>query len=211
MPEVSGRKLLFGHHNNMKLKSNLLAIAAISCLAVNSGQAATLLLTGAGGLGATLDGATSGTFLVPEISGLTITVVSVSSNAVSGNVLNSTAASFGINDGASGDDTDEFDASVNESVTFSFNKEVQITLVDFVNFGSGESFNFAGQSIASSDLSSSVYTFLTPLTIAANTSFTLSATSGTVGIEGIDLTVIPEPSAALFGAVGFLALLRRRR
>ena len=200
-----------GFHFPMKIKSITLAVIATTALATVSGQAATLVLIGAGGLGATLDGATSGTYAVPEISGLTITVVSVSSNAASGDALNSTATSFGINDGASGDDTDEFDAGVNEVATFSFNKDVTITLIDFVNFGSDDAFNFAGQAIAFSDLSSSDYTFSTPLEISANTSFSLSATLGTAGIRGIELTAVPEPSTALLGAFGMLALLRRRR
>ena len=41
---------------------------------------------------------------------------------------------------------------------------------------------------------------------------TIAATSGGFGyLNAMEMTVVPEPSAALLGAVGFLALLRRRR
>jgi hypothetical protein len=41
--------------------------------------------------------------------------------------------------------------------------------------------------------------------------FAFTAGTGTIGIDNIQITVIPEPSAALLGGLGMLALLRRRR
>ena len=39
----------------------------------------------------------------------------------------------------------------------------------------------------------------------------LRADSGTALYDNVELSVIPEPSAALLGGLGMLALLRRRR
>jgi len=40
---------------------------------------------------------------------------------------------------------------------------------------------------------------------------TAHTTNGRVGFDEAAITAIPEPSAALLGGLGFLALLRRRR
>ena len=96
-------------------------------------------------------------------------------------------------------------------VTFSFGQDVEITEIDFLSFTNGEVFNFAGQVINEGDLSLSVFTFSSPLEITAGTSFTVQATAGTIGIESIELTVIPEPSPfALLGLAGIVLIFRRR-
>jgi hypothetical protein len=41
--------------------------------------------------------------------------------------------------------------------------------------------------------------------------FSFSAGTATIGIDNIVITAIPEPTAALLGGLGLLALLRRRR
>jgi hypothetical protein len=41
--------------------------------------------------------------------------------------------------------------------------------------------------------------------------FAFTTGTGTIGIDNIQISVIPEPSAALLGGLGMLALLRRRR
>jgi hypothetical protein len=197
----------------MKLKSATLAFLSVSAFAAVPSQGATLLLTNTGGLGAAIDEVSTGTFAVPEIPGLSITIVSISSTGTGSGTLelNSSSASFGINSlGSTNDDASAFDAALSETVTFSFSKAVEISSIDFISFTTGEEFNFGGQTIIFADNVSTVFTFSTPLAIAANTSFSMQATSGTIGIESFDLTVVPEPSAALLGAVGFLALLRRR-
>jgi len=165
------------------------------------------------GTGASLDnivpadiGTAAATVNVTEISGLTLTVTGLTTgNTSSAPILNSTANSLGIN--ATGDtNTERFESAFAQSVTFQFNQAVQITQLDFTNFSSGEVFDFAGQSISNGDLSNGttdIYVFGSPFSIAANTNFTLQATSGTIGIEAFDVTVVPEPSAflllALFG------------
>ena len=201
------------------MKSTTLAILACSAFGAISGQAATVLLDNTtGGLGELLDnldaddiGTPASTITVPGFTGLTIEFLSIATTAVgTGSDLNSTAASFGINS-AGTDDTDAFDADLSEIATFSFNQDVEITTIDFATFTVGEAFNFGGQSITFSDNISTIYTFSTPLAIAANTSFSMQATTGTIGIESFEVTAVPEPSTALLGAIGALALLRRRR
>ena len=77
-------------------------------------------------LGAGLDGQTGGTF---TIDGLEVTI------AANTGAFNATSSGFGINQTASGDDTDGFDfrnadgPGVSEGFTFSFDKDV--LLVDF--------------------------------------------------------------------------------
>jgi hypothetical protein len=196
----------------MKLKSATLAFLSLSAFAVTSSQGATLVFNSdtVGTTGGALDGQTSGSFAVPEISGLIVTIQSISTSSSPG-VLNSTASAFGINSAGGSDGSSTFDEDFNEFVTLSFNKEVTITSFKLGSFTDTDAFTFAGTAILDSDADgSNVYTFLTPLIIAANTSFSMGATSGSVSFENIVLTAVPEPSAALLGAVGFLALRRRR-
>ena len=110
----------------------------------------------AGTLGNALDGSSSGTFAVPDFTGLTFTIVSVNSTDTTPGtpVANSNSTSFGVDSpiAGTGDDSDGFDASFNESITFSFSglpmgQRLQVSQIDFITFTSGESFNFAGQSI----------------------------------------------------------------
>jgi len=148
---------------------------------------------------------------VVEVPGLTIDVVSFT-----GDNLNATGSSFGINSTVPGDDGDAFD--VGEDVTFRFNQAVDIEELDFTLFEGGDVFNFAGTSIAFADTSMTSadrFTFPTPLRIAANTPFTLQATTGVVGLQQIELSVVavPEPTsmALLVGGLGIAGWRRRRR
>jgi len=149
-----------------------------------------------------------------EIPGLSLTVEGIGSSADTFD-LNSTGTSLGVN--SDGDaDTDAFEAAFAESVTFSFNQDVTISQLDFAGFAAGDVFEFAGVSITNGDLSNGttdVFDFATPLALAAGQSFTLTATSGTVGIEGIHTTpAVPEPtSAVLLGLAGLGLCVRRRR
>lgn len=154
--------------------------------------------------------ATAGPFNVPGIAGLTITVTGVSSTDT-GAETNVTSASLGMNSDNDAD-TDAFEAAFEQTVTLQFNQAVLVHELDFTTFTSGEAFSFAGVAISSAEISSSDYTFATPLAIGANTDFSLFATSGTIGIKGFDIEVVPEPSSfALFGGLSLLAFARRRR
>lgn len=151
------------------------------------------------------------TVSVPEILGLTITIHSLGPDGL----LNATGTSLGIN-GASDTDTDAFESAFGQFATFSFNQAVSITQLDFTSFdNTGEVFDFGGVVINNGDLSNGttdVYDFVVPFEITANTQFTIQATSGTIGIEAMTLTAVPESSSiALLGLGGLATLLRRRR
>jgi hypothetical protein len=151
------------------------------------------------------------TISVAEIVGLDLTVTAI---AGSGTDLNVTASSLGVNAGDAGDNTERFDALFGESTTWEFDKAVKISQLDFTAFESGDVFVFGGTNINNVDLSSGttdIYDFSTPLSIAANTGFTLQATTGSVGIEGITLTVVPEPTLFALFALSCIGLLRPRR
>jgi hypothetical protein len=160
--------------------------------------------------GAAIDGANSGSFETPEIPGLFITIHSLGSG---GGVLNATGSQFGINSDivGGGDNTSLFDTNIGEIATFSLNKDVTISVVSLTSLGNTDQFEFAGTLITAANSTSGVYTYSTPLAIAAGTQFSLEATSGSVGLASIELDVVPEPTTVLLGAIGLLTLLRRRK
>ncbi len=171
------------------------------------------------GVGASLDGKTSGTFSVPGFSSLTISIVNVTADG-DGEVANATASSFGVNAAGgittSGDNADRFDSVLNEAITFSFNKAVLVSYLDFSNFTNGEVFQFGDTVITSGSLragQASEYDFVTPLLIGANSPFTLQATSGSIGLQRIelDLAAVPEPSAVAMCCLGLMIVATRLR
>ncbi len=149
---------------------------------------------------------------VAEITGLQLTARSGGADQT----VNVTTSSLGINADGAGDDTDAFDSG--ELLYLSFSAPVRINQMDFNVFDAGESFmlQVAGQSalaISYDDLdnkSSDIYSM--SLEIPAGTEVQLSAGSGSViGLDGIDLAVIPEPATAGLVALGGLAVLVVRR
>ena len=198
------------------MKKTIISLSALALTSsVSFGALVRLDNTGAPGLGDNLDGVAVGdapmTVSVPEILGLTITIHSLGPDGL----LNATGTSLGIN-GASDTDTDAFESAFGQFATFSFNQAVSITQLDFTSFdNTGEVFNFGGVVINNGDLSNGttdVYDFVVPFEITANTQFTIQATSGTIGIEAMTLTAVPESSSiALLGLGGLATLLRRRR
>jgi len=200
----------------------LLTNIAVATLGVTLSQAAIVRWdnVGTSGLGNNLDevSVVLTTVAVPEISGLQITVHTITGTSGSDvTKLNATQNSFGINSGLTGDAseiTDRFESSFGESVTLSFNRAVSITQLDLVHFDSGEAFDFAGVSISYAGLTSSVtdvYDFSTPLLLGANQQFTMSATSGSIGIEAMNITAVPEPSSFALLGLGVLSFTGFRR
>ena len=148
-----------------------------------------------------------------EIPGLLITAYSGGNDQE----LNTTSSSFGVNADVSGDDTDAFESG--ELMIVSFSSDVHITLLDFNLFDDeSESFTVSvdGQdplSIWYSDLSNkSSGFFAADLTVPAHTEIEFSTQSATpIGLDGIELEVIPEPAVcALISLAGIVGLIVRR-
>lgn len=90
-----------------------------------------------------------------------------------------------------------------------------ITFTDFDSYapggGSGGTVNFASNGVVTLDTSDlSVLDGVSTAYIGVTFTGATNA-SGNNRFDNIQFTVIPEPSAALLGALGMLALLRRRR
>lgn len=194
-------------------------IAAIGCaLAVAAAaQADMIVLEGVDAATVTTGDLLDGTSILPatvavaEIAGLQLTARSGGLDQV----VNTTTSSLGINLDAGTDDTDAFD--VGEILFLSFSKPVRINQVDFNGFDAGESFALTADglpiSITYDDLankSSDVYDL--SLELAAGTELSFAAGAGSViGLDGIDITVIPEPATAGLLALGGIGLLAARR
>ncbi|MEM1108768.1 MAG: PEP-CTERM sorting domain-containing protein [Planctomycetota bacterium] len=158
------------------------------------------------------------TVSVVEIPGLTITA----STGASDQTLNSLSTSFGVDTDGS-DDSDRLEGS--ESFSFIFNQPVTITEIDFIGLDSAAEFvvNVGGTEItineaALSNTSSDLFTpsgsnLPTFTNIAAGTALDFSINTGVVGLQGITLTVVPEPGslALLVAATGYVFFGRRGR
>lgn len=200
------------------MKKTILTLAALS-MGVATSQAVVIILDNGGTANLTtgdnldeISSPTSGIAVV-ESPGLLINIHAITGDGV-GTDLNATTTSLGINAGAAGDDTDGFDALTNESVTISFSETVSITQLDFAGFETGEVFAVGANSIGFADLTSGttdIYDFASPFILAANTQITFAVTSGAIGIEGMTLEVVPEPSSTALLGLGGLALILRRR
>ena len=204
--------------------AGVIAVAFVVCFRSPSIYAETIILENAGATDTTgdnLDGLTPGALpanaTVEEIAGLQLTVTAIASSGTNP-TLNSLLNSLGI-DVDEGDDSDQFDDAFGESTTWEFNKAVNITQLDFVGFETGEVFSFGGTTINFGDLtnaSTDIFDFSGGgFDLPANTPFTLTATTGTIGIEAITLTVaVPEPRSFVLGLGSLLAFvlfgLRRR-
>ena len=152
------------------------------------------------------------TVAVAEIPGLNLTVASV---GPAGSIVNGTASSFGLNSPGSGDEAALFDVDAAESLTFTFDQDVLIQNIALNSFTGDEGFSAGGVSFVNGDAPGNVFTFADGgLSLAAGSGFTLAAAgpAGTiVGVNGIDVVVVPEPSSlALLGLGGLMAGRRRR-
>lgn len=133
-------------------------------------------------------------------------------------VVNATATGLGINDSATGDDTDGLDTiNLVEILTISFDLDVTFNWIDLAGVGSNDGLRFSFNGGTPIDVTSSgVTNFDTPL--LAGQTLTITAfepnaptENNGVNIESFQVT-IPEPTSAalLLGALG-LTVFRRRR
>ncbi len=131
--------------------------------------------------------------------------------------LNANSGYFGINSNLAGEDYRAFD--VGETMFVSFDRDIQINFLDLNLFADGEVFGMkVGDSdpivIAHRDLSngtSDLYTFSTPLTVPSDTVVEFYSVSGSMGFDGIDLEVIPEPAVSGLIALSGIGVLIVRR
>lgn len=194
--------ILFGLSMSLNRSiADMMILEGIDSLTTTTGD----LIDGAGPAGITTG--------VEEIPGLLITARSGGSSQT----VNATTTSLGIDTTGSGDDTDAFD--VGEVLILSFSQDVRINLLDFNLFDDpSESFTVSVGSletydIAYDDLSNKTSGwFTTNWVVSAGTNITFS-TSGPnpIGLDGIDLNVIPEPAVlGLISLAGVGTLVGRR-
>ncbi len=150
---------------------------------------------------------------VVESAGLQIRARTTDSNQS----LNANNGYFGINSDLPGEDLQAFD--VGEMMEVSFDRDIRINLLDFNLFDAGEVFSVGVGGQDPIDIpydslfnkSSDIYTFATPLEVPAGTIIEFYSSSGSIGLDGIDLDVIPEPTTlALIGMFGVGVLTIRR-
>lgn len=205
MPDTSGLISLQAS-TNMKIKSAILAAMAFYFVGMSANAAVTYSFLSQG---ATFDGLTTANVsLTDGPTSFTMTVSSVGGN------LNSNASGLGVDD-ANVDGT-------SESISISFSIDVEFNFMDLGEVGAGisdgASFTMNASTInlftGATDFNGSndVYAPGTPITLTAGNTIVLTGSSGTSSydLDGISVTAVPEPSAAILGAFGALALLRRR-
>lgn len=191
----------------MKIKSTALTAVAFTLLSLGANAAVTYSFISQD---ATFDGKTNATVALTD--GSTSFNMFVSS---SGGNLNSNSTGLGVGDA-------NLDGTV-ESITISFSMDVEFNFIDLGGVGGdvsdGASFTINGTAtnlftgVSGFNGSTDVYTPSPPISLAAGNSIVLTGSSSTsiFDLDGINVTAIPESSAALLGTLGFLALLRRRR
>ena len=123
--------------------------------------------------------------------------------------------------GISGGSSNNF-FDVGESVSFTFDRNVEFLLADFNNLSGSEflNFNVGGTNFAindaNTDISDNNFTFGN-LALSSGDTFSISGGSGAAGIENLTInvlpaTAVPEPSsAALLGLLSLGVVARRRR
>ena len=142
-------------------------------------------------------------------SELVVVTVSGSSNDP-GADFNGLTSAFGI--ASSSGDSFRFDASQNEQLVLSFDRNVEILEIDFESLFGSDVFQVGDQIVTSGDVDG--FDRFDPtndgansgIILAANTPLVFQSTSGAIGLEqiNIDVSVVPEPSSmlALMGLAG---------
>ena len=142
------------------------------------------------------------------IEGLNITVDSITTSAAT-NIFVAVDSRAGVGDNF-------FRAgATNDSITFSFDQDVEITELEFASLTGNDAINVNGTPFTNPSNAGAVFAQDPPISLAAGESLTFTASSGNVGLLNIDVTVasaVPEPSsAALLGLLSLGVVARRRR
>ena len=172
-------------------------------------------------IGAGLDGQSTGFFTQSGASG-TATLTATSSTS---DLFNATASEFGINQSASGDDTDGFDFTqsggpgVAEGLILSFDTNVLLDTIDVSSFSADSDLIevvVGGTTVATVD--STGTTSLDSFAVSAGTDVLINTTAGAYGNGwsldsfGVTVVAVPEPGAVtLLGLFSLGAIARRRR
>lgn len=204
-------------HITMKLTQTLLTAAALSCFAYTASAAVTFEFANKEDI---FDGYTSVDVMITDVSSTLMTVTAT------GGTLNSNSGDFGV-DGSEPDEVNDFIDGTSESITLTFSTEVIFNWIDLAGIGTeAQTDDHASITIAGTQLnlstgvdnfngSTDVYTPASPITLAIGESIILTGTSSTSSFElqGINLTVVPEPGTfallAGFSALSFVMLRRR--
>jgi hypothetical protein len=199
----------------MKLTQTLLTVAAMSCFASFTSAQTTFIFEDHGTtIGAGLDDSASGSFTV---DGIEMTASTSADN------FNATSSGFGINQSATGDDTDgiDFATSSDEGIVESFTLvfDQAVTLGNFVvsSFGASDEVTLTDGANTVATITSTGLTSLGSYSLGSSSTLTVTTTAGSYGngwsFDSITVSAVPEPGTyallAGFSALSFVMLRRR--
>ena len=185
-----------------------LFVGAIFCLSLGATNAAVVF----SGTSGDLDfDSNSGSF---TSGGITVTLT-----ANSGALVNATtSAGLGVNSPGGGDDSDGLDTQSGvETLTFSFDMDVTLNSITYIEVGSNDALDLSFNGIAGPTVTASGQVTYDTVLLAGETLVITAAETNSptpnngVPITQFTVTAIPEPSTfALLGLAGMVAIFRRR-
>jgi len=197
----------------MKTKLTLTALVAMAGFVGAAHAQTVFVFEGSGStIGAGLSGELTGSFTV---SGIEITATASEAN------FNATGSGFGINQAASGDDTDGFDftngTDNSEGFTLSFDQAVYLNSFSVSSFGSSDEVTITDSANSVATITSTGSTSLGNYLLGSGSTLNVSTTAGTYGngwsFDSITVTAVPElrAYALIASLVCLTAVMTRRR